>query len=434
MSGIKDIPVLSILFLFCLLLLNGIGATLPIPNLTIINEHYQFPLIGLVEAIFVLISTLLLFLWGYFADKLDRKSILWIANIFWIFPSLMIFLFPDPLLIYILGRIGMAIGLSAFSPLAYSILADFAKFEKRGVISSALNLAWVGSSAAGILIGGFFSPNWYDSFGFIALLGILILFWQFFLQVPLRARQEPAFSQLENYNYHWRIELNEISKAIKSKTIIWLLVQGTFALIPGTIFTYWLVSFLASPEGLGISIGSASLLAIIVASGRALGYPVFGSFGDILSLNSNNSQIRAKIASICMAGQAFFFFFAFLFIDSLFINLILFSGFFWLGSFIGAASGPNRTALLFNVSLPENRGSLGALFSVTDQIGVIIGIIMSTLWLQLSSFRTVFTLSLGFYLVAALAWTLSFPYIQGEQLNIQKIMTSRAKIISQTKF
>ena len=99
MSKIRRIPFLSIFFLFCLILLNGIGATLPIPNLTFINEHYQFPLIGLVEAIFVLISTLLLFFWGYFVDKIDRKSILWIANIIWAIPSLIIFLFPESLLI-----------------------------------------------------------------------------------------------------------------------------------------------------------------------------------------------------------------------------------------------------------------------------------------------------------------------------------------------
>lgn len=433
MKIIPQTPFLSLFYLFSLILINGIGATLPIPNLTQIAEYYNFPLIGLVEAMFVVVSTIFLFIWGYMVDKVERKRILWFANCIWILPAMSIFLLPTSLIIYIFGRMGMAVGLSAFSPLAYSILADYARYENRGLTSSGLNIAWVGSSAAGILVGGFFSNNWNLSFGFVGILGIIILLWQFFLQDPKRGRQEPAFKNIIEFHYPWRIEIKQLPEALRSRTILWLLIQGIFALIPGTIFTLWLVSFLSSSEGINVEIQVASVIAIIIASGRAVGYPFFGRIGDYYVKKHDKSQVRSKIASLCMASQSFFFLIAFISIDSDLTNFLVFSLFFWIGSFIGAASGPNRTSLLFDVSLPEHRGSLGALFSLTDQFGEVIGIVLSTLLLQAYSFNEVFIMTLVFYLIAALAWALSIPHINSEKIKIQNTLDNRASLISSTK-
>ncbi|MFX1282658.1 MAG: MFS transporter [Promethearchaeota archaeon] len=430
MKFFRQNPILSLLFIFSLILINGIGATLPIPNLTQLADYYNFPLIGFIEGMFVVISTFFLFVWGFCVDKLERRQILWIANLIWVLPASIIFLFPEFLLVYFLGRMGMAIGLSAFSPIAYSILADYAKYEDRGLISSGLNIVWVGSSAAGILLGGFFYFQWNLSFGFLALFGFLILGWQFFIHIPKRGNQEPVFLHIAEYNYPWRIQLKHVPVMLRSKTIFWLLVQGFFALIPGTIFTLWLVAFLSSSESLNIaSIGIASVIAVVIASGRAVGYPFFGRLGDYFA-KKQGPKVRGIIASLCMAGQAIFFFFAFMSVDSSLLNFILFSFFFWLGSFIGAASGPNRTSLLFDVSLPEHRGSLGAFFSITDQFGQVIGIVLSTILLQSYGFSDVFILSLVFYLFAAISWTLSLPHINNDNLKIQETLNQRIKAIT----
>lgn len=433
MKRVQKTPFFSLFFLFFLILLNGIGTTLPIPNLTQLADQYNFPLLGLVEALFVVILTFFLFFWGFLVDKLNRKQLLWAANVIWILPATMIFFLPNFIYIYILGRFGMAVGLSAFSPLAYSILADFTRYEDRGLLASGLNIAWVGSSAAGILIGGFFSSHWNFSFGFIALLGVLIAVWQLFLHIPNRAKQEPSFSFLEEYDYKWRIELKQIPKALKSKTILYLLIQGIFALIPGSVYTMWLVSFLSSPNGINITtIGSASVIVVIIASGRAVGYPFFGKVGDFYTKKRESSQIRAKIATVGMAGQAFFFFFAFVVVSSSSLYFLIFSILFWTGSFIGAASGPNRTSLLFDVSLPEHRGTLGALFSITDQLGIVIGIVLSTISIYLIGFRMTFSLCVSFYFIAALVWALSISTVNSEKMEIHNLLTLRAIEVSKT--
>ncbi|MCK4848639.1 MAG: MFS transporter [Candidatus Heimdallarchaeota archaeon] len=421
--------IFSLLFLFGLILLNGVGVTLPIPNLIQIGEQLNFPLIGIIEALFILFSMFALVVWGYFVDKYRRKPLLYAANIIWLFPAVCIFLFPNSLLIYVIGRLGMAVGLSALSPLAYSIIADFAEYKNRGLVSSGLNLAWVGSSAMGILLGAMFTSNWHYSFGLVTGLGIILLLCLFFLKIPLRGKKEPAFAELSNFQYQWRIKLSLLPQMMRTKSFLWLLLQGIFALIPGTVFTYWLVSFIASSEGMAVSIEIASVIAIIIASGRAPGYMIFGWLGDKLTANAENSAVRAKIASSGMFLQALFFFGAFLLLGPSLIDKIVFSLFFWIGSFLGAASGPNRTSLLFDISLPESRGTLGALYSLTDNLGAAFGVFISTLFLQAFEYDFVFITSLSFYILAALSWYRCVKYIANDQSRLEKILNERALFI-----
>jgi len=420
---------LSLVLLFGLILLNGVGVTLPIPNLTQIGEQLNFPLIGIIEALFILFSMFALVVWGYFVDKYKRKPLLYAANIIWLFPAFCIFLFPDSFVVYVIGRMGMAVGLSAFSPLAYSLVADFAQYKDRGLVSSGLNLAWIGSSALGIMLGAMFASNWYYSFGLVTGLGAVLLICLFFLKMPLRGKKEPAFVELSDFQYQWRIELSLLPKIMKTKSLFWLLLQGVFALIPGTVFTYWLVSFLASSEGMLVSIEIASIIAITIASGRAPGYIIFGWLGDKLSTNAENSAVRAKIAASGMLLQAIFFFGAFLVLGSSLSEKFVFSILFWIGSFLGAASGPNRTSLLFDISLPESRGTLGALFSLTDHLGAAFGVFISTLFLQVLEYDFVFIISLSFYILAALSWYRCVKYISHDQLHLGKILSERARSI-----
>ncbi len=419
----------SLFLLFSLILLNGVGVTLPIPNLKIIGEQHNFPLIGLVEAFFIIFSMIFLIVWGYLVDKFDRRPLLLLANVIWLLPATLIFFIPDSLFIYVSGRLMMAIGLAAFSPLSYSITADFAHFKDRGIISAGLNLAWVGSSAVGIILGAIFTSDWHYSFGAIALIGVILFIGQFMIKIPIRGVKEPAFSEMVDFQYPWRINVQLIPKIFQSRSLYWLLVQGIFALIPGTVFTYWLVSYLASSEGMDISIELASAIAIIIASGRAPGYIFFGKMGDILASKSTNSTIRAKIAGFGMFGQSLFFFGAIFILASTVESQLIFAVLFWIGSFIGAASGPNRTSLLFNVSLPEVRGTLGSLYSLTDHLGAALGVFVSTFVLQFLNYHTVFNLSLIFYLIASLCWFRSIQYISTDERKIDTTLQGRASEI-----
>ena len=106
-------------------------------------------------------------------------------------------------------------------------------------------------------------------------------------------------------------------------------------------------------------------------------------------------------------------------------SLLIFSILFWLGSFIGSASGPNRTSLLFNVSLPEFRGTLGSLYSLTDHLGAALGVFVSTFFLQFLNYNTVFYLSLFFYFVASFCWFRSIQYISSDEKSIETILQTR---------
>ncbi|MHA1971978.1 MAG: MFS transporter [Candidatus Hodarchaeales archaeon] len=422
----------SLFFLFGLILLNGIGATLPIPNIKSIAETYDFQYLGFIEAVFITLATIFLVIWGYLVDKIERKVALLVSTVLWSLAALFIALFYEfGIMVYVIGRLIMAIGLSALSPLAYSILADFARYNERGLVASGLNISWVGSSAAGILIGAIFASLWHFSFLLIALFGALVIICQKFINIPERGIQEPSFVGFENFHYPWKITFTGLKNALRSWSIFWLLIQGIFALIPGTIFTYWLIAFLSSDQGLSIGVVVTSVFAITIASGRAVGYPFFGKLGDYLFSKNQTPNVRVIIASLCMVGQAVFFFLAFMSIDSdIILGVIIFGIFFWIGSFIGAASGPNRTALMFDLSMPEQRGSLGALFSLTDQFGEIIGLVFSTYLLQTFTYVEVFLMSLVFYFMAGGAWLMAIFTVEREHNEVTSLLDHRAQEMS----
>ncbi len=415
----------KILFLFVLLLINGVGATLPIPNLTVLAQYYNFQYFGFIEAIFILILTSTQLLWGFLIDTLERKRLMNVANTIWVLTSILIFFFPEYFYFYLINRLIMALGLSAFLPLAYSAIADFTEYNNRGIVASLLNIAWVGSSALGILIGGFFSNSWPLSFGLVALLGIFVGFWSYFVSFPERGKKEPIFQSLPHYNYPWRIQTKEYMLILKSKTNFWLLVQGIFALIPGSFFTYWMVSFLNSNQGFYFDITLASLLAIVIASGRVFGYPTFGKLGDFLTRKRKSPHNRVFIATLCMIFQAIFFFIAFTIPGSSYASFFAFSFFFWIGSFIGGGSGPNRTSILFEVTLPEHRGTVGSLFSFVDQIGISIGLFLSTLWIPYFGYRVMFVFGLIFYLFAAFSWFITIIPLGKDKEKMNKVLESR---------
>lgn len=420
---------ISLFFLLILILLSGIGATLPIPNLLKIEDEFSFPS-GLIEACFVIVTMLFLIIWGFFVDIFSRKAILVFANIVWVISSFLIFLFGDSLTIYFPLRMLMGMGLSSLFPLAYSLIADFARYQYRGTVSSGLNLAWVGASALGIIIGGQFQ-RWQDSFGFIAIIGIILIIISSRLSIPKRAQTEPAFEKLDNYTYEWRLNYSQIKNAAKTRSLWFLLLQGTFALIPGTVYSYWLVSYLASTDqGYGIQLALASVLAVVIGSGRALGYIIFGSVGDKLS-STKNRKYTVVLASICMFGQAPFFFLAFLINYSETHSLLLFAIFFWIASFIGGASGPNRTALLFATTLPETRGTLGSLFSITDHIGEALGLFISTFLFITFSFKETFLVVTLIYAIAAVIWLGTVFYINPDSDEVQRILWDRTKKIQE---
>ncbi|MFX0117556.1 MAG: MFS transporter, partial [Candidatus Hodarchaeota archaeon] len=243
----------------------------------------------------------------------------------------------------------------------------------------------------------------------------------------------------------FRLNLSQLSTILRKRTNLATFAQGTAALIPGVVFTYYLISLLSDNQkgGLGIETGTATILGLSFAFGRVIGYPIFGFLGDYLSVERKNR--KAIVATVCMTIQGPLFMISFFFaamIDSgetagqenVFFILnqpffILFGIFFFLASFVGGGSGPNRRSLLWDVNSPEHRGSTGAIFHFTDQMGAAIGLFFGSLLLSQADYLLVFALVSLFYFVAATLWMPAIKSANEDSDSLRKEMRLRANSI-----
>jgi len=107
--------------------------------------------------------------------------------------------------------------------------------------------------------------------------------------------------------------------------------------------------------------------------------------------------------------------------------LILFGLIFFLASFVGGGSGPNRRSLLYDVNLPEHRGSTGAFFYFTDLLGSVIGLFFGTLLLTQLDYLPVFSFFLLFYFLAAAFWAPAINFANKDSEVLRQEIYSRAE-------
>ncbi|MFQ5978890.1 MAG: MFS transporter [Candidatus Heimdallarchaeota archaeon] len=439
---------LATIFVYACAMASTMAMTIIIPVLPQMGEDLDTNIIGVVEAAFLAVLTLAVLFWGYQVDRISRRKVLAFSIIIWSSCSFLISIFAHSLAIYVTLRLIMALGLGATMPFAYSMLGDLATYRHRGFFSSGLDLIVIMGSGLGILLGGFIGPeNWNLSFGIVCIFGICVYFPLLLVKFPLRGASEPEFggtgflSKRDESLY--RLNINQLQEIFRKRTNIATFAQGTAALIPGVIFTYYLISLLSDQQngGFGIDTGTATLLGLSFAFGRVIGYPTFGILGDFLG--RKNRSRKALVATICMVAQGPLFLASFLFAslvdpaetsgqdNILFLLdqpfLILFGLLFFMASFIGGGSGPNRRSLLYDINRPEHRGSTGAIFNFTDQIGSAFGLLVGSLLLTYSSYLFVFTFVSLFYFIAALLWTPAIFFADNDSEILRNEMRARAR-------
>jgi len=79
---------------------------------------------------------------------------------------------------------------------------------------------------------------------------------------------------------------------LNKRTNLSLFAQGTAALIPGSILTYYLISMLSDSQngGFGIETGIATFLGLSMAFGRVIGCLIFGIIGDHFGKDKRNER------------------------------------------------------------------------------------------------------------------------------------------------
>ena len=437
-----------------------------IPSYAAIRFEFNIPeaLIAIPDAFFVLISAFFALLWGYWADKIDRGKVL-IAGAFSWTIGMVITAFSSNYLLLVISRVLSGAGLGCVLPVGYSIISDAIPAEERSGWFGTLAILSSISNGAGQGLSAFLGPifSWRFPFLLLAIISIVVIIILFFVKIPQRGASEEELLDLVELNleYSYRISKKDLGGILKKKTNLYLILQGFFSIIPGTVLVFFTTSMLMlnyfNLIPLAIRLQTATIFAGMIGVGYILGNLVFSRLGDILF--RRNKKNRARLATFCLFLSIPFAIILLtslrpINIDELYIDYpdpipteelftyilrtigeifvaypsyIIFFIFAIMASMLGAGPVANRNAVMIDVNMPEHKGSAASFFKLSEQISKGITLLISfTLISILGSVFNMLFLSIFFWFPAAILWFLASK-------NVEKDMTYKSRILSERK-
>jgi MFS family permease len=444
-------------------------ANMLIPSYAVIREEFNIPeaLIAIPDAFFVLISAFFALLWGYWADRIDRGKVLVAGAFSWTI-GMVLTAFSPSYLMLVISRVASGAGLGCVLPVGYSIISDAIPAEERSGWFGTLAILSSISNGAGQGLSSFLGPilGWRFPFLLLAFISIIVIIILFFVKIPQRGAGEDELLDLVELDleYSYRISKKDLGAIIRKKTNLYLIIQGFFSIIPGTVLVYFTTSMLITdffndipPE---IQLQTATIFAGMIGVGYILGNAVFSRLGDILF--RKNKRNRARLATLCLILSIPFaivllislqpinasnldiaypispetiptnqlWTYIFRTIGAIFIaypTYIIFFIFALMASMLGAGPVANRNAVMIDVNMPEHKGTSASFFKLSEQISKGVTLLISfTLISILGSIFNMLFFTIFFWFPAAILWFLASK-------NVEKDMAYKSRILSERK-
>ena len=365
------------LFVFC-------QQTLDAPNLTQIGANFGLTGAGIDEVIGgksfmwqMIVISFSLVLFGYLSDMTNRKILLAVCLLLAGISYFLASFARSPGEFILLRSLG-GIGIGGFVPVMFSIIGDIFSSKSRaaasGIFVAIVNIGYGNGFILGGAIGSESAFGWRASFQFQSI--VLILLTGLFIvagKLPERGfadtRDTIGAGMTE---YKGRIKLSDLKTIFSIPTNLIFIISCIIATMPMGYVQRFMVDYYSKDVGLGT--GAATMILLIVLSGSLIGDLIGGFFGDIL--HSKNSRYPAYLSALAiMAGCILFLvFFAFDMpkgAGTLVLILPVAIGF--IGSSLVEVPTPVSKAIMLDVNLPENRGTISALIQITAQIGFGLG-------------------------------------------------------------
>ncbi|MFX1554481.1 MAG: MFS transporter, partial [Promethearchaeota archaeon] len=457
-----------IILVMLLLFISTACANMLIPSYTKIQDEFDIDraLIAIPDAFFVLISAFFALLWGYYTDKINRKKVIMAGAFSWTI-GMIVTASANSYLTLVISRMASGAGLGCVLPVGYSIISDAIPPEERSGWFGTLAILSSISNGAGQGLSSFLGPILTWRFPFILLSGIsvIVIFILFFVKIPQRGASEDELLELVELDleYSYRISKEDLKTIVKKKSNRYLIIQGFFSIIPGTVLVYFTTSMLVlhyfdqiPPE---IQLQTATIFAGMIGIGYILGNSLFARLGDVLF--RRNKKNRARLATICLILSIPFalvlllslrpidpddlkimieypptipteelFSYIFRTIGAIFVaypTYIIFFIFALIASMLGAGPVANRSAVMIDVNMPEHKGTAASFFKLSEQISKGITLLIS--YTLISIFGGIFNMmffSIFFWFPAAFFWLLASK-------NVEKDMNTKSRILSERK-
>ena len=440
-----------------------------IPSYGVIREEFNIPeaLIAIPDAFFVLTSALFALIWGYYTDRINRSKVIMAGAFSWTIGMLLTALsYNYPMLI--ISRMASGAGLGCVLPVGYSIISDAVPPDERSGWFGTLAILSSISNGIGQGLSSFLGPllTWRFPFILLSSISIMIIFVLFFIKIPQRGSSEDELIDLTELNleYSYKISKKDLKQILKKKTNRFLMIQGFFAIIPGTILVFFMTSMLSTHYfnelPVEIRLQTATIFAGMVGIGYLLGNALLSYIGDILY--RRNKKYRAKFATICMLLTVPFTIMMLLAIQPIssefvskmnypnsippeeiinyifltivevfkaYPNYIFYFIFAFIGSIFSTGWVSNKNAVMIDVNLPEHKGTASSFFSLSEQIGKGITLLISfTLISILGSIFNMMFIAVLFWIPAGVLWFFASNSVEEDMITKSKKLSERNQV------
>ncbi len=436
-----------------------------IPSYATIKEEFNLmeAVIGIPDSFFILISAGFALIWGYFSDRLNRTRVILAGAFSWTL-GMLVTAFSYSFSMLIISRALSGAGLGCVLPVGYSILSDVIPPDERSGWFGAIAILSSVSNGIGQGLSSFLGPilTWRFPFLLLSGISIVVIFLLFFIKIPQRGAREKELVDLSELNleYSYKISTKDITGILNKKTNRYLIIQGFFAIIPGTILVYFLTSMLTlhyfNEIPAELRLQTATIFAGMVGVGYILGNVILSNLGDFLF--RKNERNRTILATVCMftsipAGLIMLFFIQPIDINKLglvypnpietleigkYIGLTIIAifqnypsyiymfVFALIASVLSAGPVANKSAVMIDVNLPEHKGTAASLFKLSEQVGKGLTILITFILISfLGSIFNMIVFSMIFWLPAGILWFFASKTVITDMRAKSKILSER---------
>ncbi len=434
----KKMPLLSIiLFVLIITLINSVSNMIS-PNLLVISNYFGFggdtAPIGVLTFSFMIFTGITMLIFGYLADKIVRKWIVFFGSLIFSIFSLFTITVPTGTIgysVFFFLTILTGIGYGALIPSIFSLMGDMVSSEDRSKGFSFFSIA----SLFGIVFGSALatyagSTDWRFPFLVIGIVGILASLLFLLFKEPSRLGKDHSFD-IDAVDYSYRIKLSDVRIIFKKKANIWLVVNFVDTIPTGIILTL-LYAYMEVYHGITADV--TVLIFLIILVNIILGTVVFGYIGD-KKFKKGNKKARVLLALFGNIAPIPFLFVALIIpfsAPNLFPGLLIWIVLFSIGMFTNGAVNGNWYATVVDLNLPENRGTVLATSNFFDIIGRAIGPLIGTIIADIFGFVIGMMISIFFWIFIPFFWIPVLKNVVREIESTEKVFDERIKSLTNT--
>jgi len=249
-------------------LLSYFDRTVIFPMFPFLQDEFQISdfRLGLLGSVFMIVHSLALIPFGYWADRASKQKIMAGGVLVWSAATLL-----SGALSTVKGLLAaralVGVGQSAFAPAGTAMISDCFPASFRARVQAIFNLGMLVGGVLGLASGGLLAQRfgWRYAFVLAALPGFLLVIPIYRLRVPIASSPEsPAVWDL-----------------LKNPAYVMVLVGGTFAVFAAAAFATWGAVFGTRYHGLSITQMSVWMAALVL-TGSLAGVLFGGYVGDRL--------------------------------------------------------------------------------------------------------------------------------------------------------